>query len=480
MSFPILLVENTDSLQGMLRHALEAQGHVVVEAHDEPEAIEHLRRSLPAVVLTDLELPIGHGFGVLRVARELDPELQVVVMTADGSIQDAVMAMKEGAMDFLAKPVDPDHLVRIVERAIAQRRTLAEHVLLKEELAERHGAPRIISEDPRLRQISQRLYRAAGTDATVLLEGESGTGKELFARALHALSPRAGGPFVAINCAAIPEGLLETELFGYEKGAFTGAVGRKLGRFEMAHRGTLFLDEIGDLPLGLQAKILRAIEEKQFERVGGTSTLHVDARVVAATNRNLKARVAERQFREDLYFRLSVFPITIPPLRERSGDVLVLARHFVERFCRDLNKKALRLSPAALDELQAYAWPGNVRELQNCIERAVILCDEDTIHRRHLNLSVGGPVGPGRRDGVEGDQATVTPAEADPAGNPLAQVDLSGTMTAAVRRVTAVVERLKLEAALKNARGNKERAAEALHVSYKALLRKQREHGIHD
>ncbi len=210
--------------------------------------------------------------------------------------------------------------------------------------------------------------------------------------------------------------------------------------------------------------------------MGGPSTLQVDARSVAATDRNLIARVAERQFREDLYFRLSVFPITIPPLRERSGDVLVLARHFVERFCRELNKKALRLSPAALDELQAYAWPGNVRELQNCIERAVILCDEDTIHRRHLSLSIGGPASPGRRDGVEGDQATLTPAEA----NPLAQIDLSGTMTAAVRRVTAVVERLKLEAALKNARGNKERAAEALHVSYKALLRKQREHGIHD
>ncbi len=190
--------------------------------------------------------------------------------------------------------------------------------------------------------------------------------------------------------------------------------------------------------------------------------------------------MAERQFREDLYFRLSVFPITIPPLRERSGDVLVLARHFVERFCRDLSKKALLLSPAVLDELQAYAWPGNVRELQNCIERAVILCDDDTIHLRHLSLSIGGPAGPGRRDSVEGDQTTVAPAEADPPGNPLAQVDLSGTMTAAVRRVTAVVERLKLEAALKNARGNKERAAEALHVSYKTLLQKQREHGISD
>ena len=225
----------------------------------------------------------------------------------------------------------------------------------------------------------------------MLLEGESGTGKELFARALHALSPRADGPFVAINCAAIPETLLETELFGHEKGAFTGAAARKPGRFEMAHRGTLFLDEIGDLPLALQAKILRALEEKQFERVGGTQSLHVDVRVVAATNRNLKQRVAERQFREDLYFRLSVFPIQIPPLRERRGDVVDPGAALRRRFCRDLNKKPLTLSPAALDELRAYAWPGNVRELQNCIERAVILCDGDTIHARHLNLSFRQP-----------------------------------------------------------------------------------------
>ena len=310
----------------------------------------------------------------------------------------------------------------------------------------------------------------------MLLEGESGTGKELFARALHALSPRADGPFVAINCAAIPDGLLETELFGYEKGAFTGAVGRKLGRFEMAHRGTLFLDEIGDMPLGLQAKILRALEENQFERVGSTSTLRVDARVVAATNRNLKARVAERQFREDLYFRLSVFPITIPPLRERVADVPILARHFVERFCRDLNKKPLVLSPAALDELGAYGWPGNVRELQNCIERTVILCDGDTIQPRHLNLASRGASDAGRRD-AEVRRGTATSAEV---ANPFAQVDLSGTMNEAVRRVTAVVERLKLDEALRNARGNKERAAEALQISYRTLLQKQKEHGITD
>jgi DNA-binding NtrC family response regulator len=461
-SFPVLLVEDKDSLRQMLRHALEAQGHVVLEARDETEAVHQIRQSRPAVVLTDLKLPVGDGFGVLRSAKELDPELPVVVMTAYGSIQDAVRAMREGATDFLAKPVDPDHLLLMVERAIAQRRMMAEYILLKEEMAERRGAPRIIGEDGKLRHVLQQLHRAAATDATVLLEGESGTGKELFARGLHALSPRADAPFVAINCAAIPDTLLETELFGHEKGAFTGAVARKAGRFELAHRGTLFLDEIGDLPLPLQAKILRALEEKRFERVGGTQSLHVDVRVVAATNRNLKQRVAERQFREDLFFRLSVFPIQIPPLRERSRDVVILARHFVDRFCRDLNKKPLVLSTAALDELNSYAWPGNVRELQNCIERAVILCDGDTIQPRHLNLSFR-------------QAATVSAAT-----TPWEDIDLSGTMTEVVRRVTSEVERRKLDRALSEAAGNKQRAAEALQISYKTMLQKLKEYGIAD
>ena len=453
----------------MLRHALEAQGHTVLEARDEPEAIQHLRQSRPAVVLTDLKLPNGDGLGVLRAAKELDAELQVVVMTAYGSVQDAVTAMKEGAMDFLAKPVDPDHLNLMIERAIAQRRMLSDYMLLKEELAARRGATRIIGEDPQLRQVSQQLHRAAGTDATVLLQGESGTGKELFARALHALSPRADGPFVAINCAAIPENLLESELFGHEKGAFTGAAARKPGRFEMAHRGTLFLDEIGDLPLPLQAKILRALEEKRFERVGGNVSLHVDARVVAATNRNLKAGVASHQFREDLYFRLSVFPITIPPLRERLGDIPILAHHFVEKFSRDMTKPTLRLSVAALGELCAYPWPGNVRELQNCIERAVILSDADTILPRHLNLSF--------RPGDSADRE----GSFDPPGmtvDPWSDIDLSGTMGEALRRVTTEVERRKVSEALKLAAGSKERAAGVLQISYKALLQKMRDFGL--
>jgi DNA-binding NtrC family response regulator len=460
-SFPVLIVEDKDSLRTMLRHALEGHGHAVLEAGDEAEAVEQLRRSRPVVVLTDLKLPVGDGFGVLRAAKELDPDLPVVVMTAYGSIQDAVSAMKEGAMDFLAKPIDPDHLLLMVGRAIAQRRMLTENIILKEELAERRGAPRIIGEDGKLRQVSQQLHRAAATDATVLLEGESGTGKELFARALHALSPRADGPFVAINCAAIPETLLETELFGHEKGAFTGAVQRKPGRFEIAHRGTLFLDEIGDLPLPLQAKILRVLEEKEFERVGGTQSLHVDVRIVAATNRRLKQRVAERQFREDLYFRLSVFPIVIPPLRERGEDVLILARHFVDKFCRDLNKAAMGIAPAAIDELRTYPWPGNVRELQNCIERAVILADGDAIHPRHLNL-------------------TFRQTSSAPASNPWDQIDLSGTLTDVISRTTAEVERRKILQALQDAGGNKGFAADALRIGYKLFLQKLKSYGLAD
>jgi len=444
----------------MLRHALERQEHIVLEARDQPEAVRLLQQAQPAVVLSDLRLPEGDGFGVLRAAKEIDADIPVIVMTAYGSIEDAVAAMKEGAMDFLAKPVDPDHLLLLVARALERRRLVTENLLMKEELAVRRGAPQLVGEDPSLRKVFASLQRAATTDATVLLEGESGTGKELFARSLHALSGRADAPFVAINCAAIPENLLETELFGYEKGAFTGAVARKPGKFEMAHRGTLFLDEIGDLPLSLQAKILRALEEKRFERVGGTASLQVDVRLVAATNRGLRAAVAARRFREDLYFRLSVFPIMIPPLRERKGDVPVLARFFVERFCRDLKKKPLVLSPPAMEQLQAYHWPGNVRELQNCIERAVILTDGDTVFPRHLNLTFAVPV------------------TEEPAVSPWAHIDMTGTLVEVTRRVTAEVEKVKIEEVLREAGGNKPRAAELLQISYKALLAKLKEHGI--
>ena len=336
-------------------------------------------------MLSDLRLPKGDGMGVLRAVKDVDAELPVIVMTAHGSIQDAVEAMKQGALDFLAKPVDPDHLLLLVSRALEQRRLLHEYRLLKEEAAARRGGPSIIGDSPALRQVMAAIDRAAGTDTTVLLEGESGTGKELCARALHNASARANGPFVAINCAAIPENLLEAELFGYERGAFTGANQRKIGKFEMAQHGTIFLDEIGEMPLALQAKMLRAIETKRIERLGGNGSFAVDVRIVAATNRMLRQAVASRQFREDLYFRLSVFPVTVPPLRDRKEDIPKLAHHFVERVARDVGKK-VTISPEALAMLVEHTWPGNVRELQNAMERAVILADGERLLPRHLNL----------------------------------------------------------------------------------------------
>ena len=409
------------------------------------------------VVLTDLRLPTGDGFGVLRAAKRLDPDLAVIVMTV-GGIEDAVTAMKQGALDCLAKPVDPAPLLLLVEKAVERSRTVAAHLLFKGEMAARQGVPRIVGQDPALLQVLTNVERAAATDAIVLLEGKSGTGKELFARTLHAFSRRAAGPFVAINCAAIPENLLESELFGHEKGAFTGAVARKLGKFEVAHGGTLFLDEIGDLPVALQPKILRAVETLSFERIGGTKSLQVDVRLVAATNQDLRLQVATGAFREDLFFRLSVFPIQIPPLRERSADVPLLARFFIEQFCAELEKPPLTLSPAAEDRLMSYSWPGNVRELQNCIERAVILCDESELRPQHLDVGSG--------------QVPV------PRVDPWDTIDLSGSLADASRRVLAEVEQRKILQALRKAGSNTGRAADALQISHRALMVKMQEYGI--
>jgi DNA-binding NtrC family response regulator len=453
----ILIVEDKASLREMLRHALEAQGHQVVEAKDQSEAVQRLKEAVPSVVLSDLRLPEGDGLGVLRAAKDVEPELPVIVMTAFGGIQDAVSAMKDGAMDFLAKPVDPDHLLLLVERALAQRRLVSEYMLLKEELAARRGAPTIIGEAAPMRQVSSAIQRAAATDTTVLIEGESGTGKELFARAVHALSGRCNGPFIAINCAAIPDTLLEAELFGYERGAFTGATQRKPGKFELANRGTLFLDEIGELPMMLQGKILRALQERTFDRLGSTSSIKVDVRVVAATNRNLKQAVAARRFREDLYFRLSVFPITVPPLRERRDDIPVLARHFIESECRELGKKVLSLAPAALAALQSYAWPGNVRELQNCLERAVILADGDTIFPKHLNLMA---------------------EELSRPEPPATQLDLSGSLAEITSRAVAEAERQAIRQALAEVNGDGPRAADRLQIGYKVLTAKMKALGL--
>jgi DNA-binding NtrC family response regulator len=454
----ILVVEDKESLRTMLRKTLVSHGFTVDEAADAYEARRRLQAVRYLVVLTDLKLPAGSGLDVLREAREADPDTPVIVMTAYGTVEEAVKAMKDGAADFLTKPVDTEHLLVLLDRAVDRRRLLTELVLLQEEHQRRFGLPKVLGEDPGLKEAMLALQRAAGTDTTVLLLGESGTGKELMSRALHQLSPRAKGPFVAINCAAIPENLLENELFGHEKGAYTGAGARKVGKAELAHKGTLFLDEIGDLPLPLQGKILRLVQERQFERVGGLQTLTVDVRVVAASNQDLRALVDEKRFREDLYFRLSVFPIEIPPLRRRRGDVLLLAEAFVDRLAREMGRRGLTLSEEAKRALGEHAWPGNVRELQNCLERAVILCDGSTIEPTHLRLDPPMRAGPTLAD----------------------VVDLSGPLPEVTKRVAARAEEEAIAAALLETDGDRASAASRLGISLSTLNRRLRKSDHHE
>jgi len=384
---PILVVEDKEALRAVLRKTLEAEGFGVEEAGDARAGVERLKRGRYAIVLTDLRLPHGDGHEVLKAAVLSDPEMPVILMTAYGTIRDAVDAMREGAYDYLEKPVDGDHLVALVRRALKHRSVLQENVLLKERFSRELDGPEIVGQSAALNAALDQVRRVAPTDATVLLAGESGTGKELFARLVHHQSGRRKQAFLAINCAAIPENLLESELFGYEKGAFTGAVSNKRGKFEIADRGTLFLDEIGDLSPALQGKVLRVIEQKQFERVGGNETRSVDIRLVAATNKNLVGLVQAGVFRQDLFFRLSVFPVTVPPLRDRAGDIPLLARHFVDRFAAEQKRKSpVELSPEALEAMARYTWPGNVRELENAIERALILGEGPAIKPEHLAL----------------------------------------------------------------------------------------------
>src|SRR6202162_4018371 len=376
---PLLLVEDKPELRAMLKKALERAGHAVDEAGDGSTAVAKVRARRYMLVLTDLKMPGCSGLEGLRETKHADPTIPVILITAYGSVEEAVTAMKEGAYDFIQKPVDLEHLNLLVERAAQQQELQRENLLLREEYTERYGFPRIVGEHKTMQEATHQVQRVAATDSTVLLLGQSGTGKELFARAIHHLSPRRQHAFVALNCAAIPEGLVENELFGHERGAYTGAGSRKVGKMELANRGTIFLDEIGELPLSIQSKLLRVLEERCFERVGGTQMVEVDARIVAATNRNLQAAIAAKTFREDLYFRIAAVPITIPALSERGDDIVMLADHFLERFRREFRKPDLNFAPGARAAVRGCAWPGNVRELQNTIERAAILSDTDLI-----------------------------------------------------------------------------------------------------
>jgi DNA-binding NtrC family response regulator len=447
----LLIVEDKESLALMLKETVEAEGLEADLAATGSEAMRKLASGARYLaVVTDLRLPGADGIAVLKQAKESDPECPVIVMTAFGTIENAVEAMKLGAFDFIQKPLDVDHLILLLRRCREHRELRYENLLLKEEFQKRYRLPAIVGESESIVGVSQSIQRVAPTDSTVLLQGESGTGKELFARAIHQLSARRDRPFVAINCAAIPDTLIENELFGHEKGSFTGASARQLGKFELADSGTIFLDEIGDLGAAVQSKLLRVLQERSFERVGGTASIEVDVRVICATNRNLSDDVKSGRFREDLFFRVNVFPVTIPPLRARREDIDALTDFFLQRF-------RLRITDAARAALRAYDWPGNIRELENCIERAAILCDHDLIDASDLLLGNSRAANDALRESL----------------------DLSGTLAETVERVTNVVERMKIEDALRRTPSRAE-AAEILGIAPRTLAAKMKELGLSD
>lgn len=448
----ILVVEDKDSLRRMLADALVAKGHEVEVARNGNSAIEKSKENRYDLVLTDLRLPEMDGLQVLDAVKENNPETQVIVMTAYGTVETAVEAMRKGAYDFLTKPFDPDHLSVLIDRALENRRLLAENSLLRQELADKIGYNRIIGSSPAMLEVEKLVKKVASSETTVLFLGESGTGKELFAAGVHYLSMRREKPYITINCAAIPRELLENELFGSEQGAFTSSHKLKLGKFEIADGGTVFLDEIGDLDMSLQAKLLRFLQEKTFERLGGTKQISVNVRVIAATNVDLKDAIAEKRFREDLYYRLSVFPINVPPLRERREDVTKLAEYFVQKYCTEMSKPLKKLSAEALKLMDRYHWPGNVRELENTVERAVILCEGRYINPEHLAIRVRTDEEIRLRDGAG-----------------LKEVGQHAQM---------IAERAAIIRVLNETRGNKRKTAEILKIDYTTLFEKLKRYEI--
>lgn len=438
----------------MLSRTFEAEGLTVTTASTVKDGLAHLSSDMIDVVLTDLKLPDGDGMEIVKAARESTPFLPIIVMTAFGSIEVAVKAIKTGAYDFIAKPFDPDHALLVVKRALAERGTQKENLVLKSEFSKFLKMPEIIGVSAQWKAIMDQVRKVASLKTTVLILGESGTGKELIARAIHYLSPRAKDSFVAVNCAAIPKDLIENELFGHERGAFTGAGEIKIGKFELADRGTIFLDEIGDMEISLQSKLLRVLQENEIERVGGTKTIKVDLRVIAASNKDLGKAVEAGSFREDLFYRLNVFPLVIPPLRERREDIIPLAKHFVSLFSKEMNKPAPTFSSETEEMLQLHEWKGNIRELKNVTERAVILCDSAVLLPAHFDF--------------------VKISRNADAQEPGPDAPLSEVAQAALRNA----ETAKIRSVLLQTHGNKSRAAEILKVSYKTLLTKIREYGL--
>jgi DNA-binding NtrC family response regulator len=443
----ILLVEDDETFRSFLRTILEDDGHEVETAEDGLRGLRNLRQENFDLVISDLKMPGKSGLELFRETRqEINPP-QFIFLTAFGKVDEAVAAMKEGAVDFLTKPLEnPDMLLSLVRRTMESLERSRAYLSLKE--AEVAGLPpeELVFAGEAMQEVRKLVHMVAVTEANVLICGESGTGKELVAMTIHLLSSRGKAGFIPLNCAAIPESLLESELFGHEKGAFTGAVQARQGRFELARGGTIFLDEIGEMPLPLQAKLLRVLQERTFERVGGSKVIKADVRVIAASNRNLQTEVAERRFREDLYYRLNVFPMQLPPLRDRVDVIPLLADYFLDRFSRKIGKKLKGIDAEALAAMMHYAWPGNVRELQNVMERAVILA-QGTVSYANLPDGTLGKPGPDTRDS---------------------------------REVLKSVEREMIVKALHKHNGNRRLAAEELGISRRTLQYKLKEHNLLD
>ncbi|MFP4058679.1 MAG: sigma-54-dependent transcriptional regulator [Candidatus Brocadiia bacterium] len=437
-----LIVDDDRLTAEALRNNLQLDGHRADIATSAAQALKALAARNYDVVITDLRMPEVSGIELCDEVRNLYPDTQVVILTAYGTIENAVEAVKRGAYDYLTKPVDPEKLSTLIDRIVEVHRLRDENRTLRDQIRAQRQSSRLIGSSPKMVEVLETIRTVAPTDATVLVRGESGTGKELVATAIHQLSPRSEQPLVKVNCAAIPETLLEDELFGHERGAFTGAHAQRKGRFETAHRGTIFLDEIAEMSPAVQAKLLRVTQEREFERVGGSDTIPVDVRIICSTNQNLEEAVREGRFREDLYYRVNVVPIVLPPLRERRDDILLLANHFLERFAERNNKSFQGISQQAQQKLLRYHWPGNVRELENCIERAVVMA---------------------RGDAIEPGDIALNP---DISG--LAEDDIASQLVAEGFSVEDF-ERKLIHASLQKTGGNQSRAAELLGLTRRTL-----------
>ncbi len=448
----ILLVDDHKSFRDSLAKVLTGEGYRVLAATDGEEALDILRQEHINLVLTDLKMPKMDGVELLRVAKTLHPEIEVILITGFGTVDTAVTAMKDGAFDYIQKPFKPRDIIKLVRKALEKQSLVLENRILQERIKEFQKFEKIIGQSPAMRKILEVVAQVAPSSATVLIQGESGTGKELIAQALHELSPRAHRPFIKVSCAALPETLLEAELFGYERGAFTGAIARKEGRFELADGGTLFLDEIGEVSPSVQVKLLRVLQEGEFERLGGTKTLRVDVRLVAASNQNLLEAVERKTFREDLFSRLNVITITLPPLREREGDIPLLAYYFLGIFKKKNNKQIEGFAPEAMELMLNYHWPRNVRQLENAIERAVVLCKGNFITPEDLPPEIIEAVNIKRsQKGLLLDEKTIS----IPLGTPL-----------------EVIEKKVIEETLRHSRGNKILASKILGISARTIYRK--------